>query len=261
MNFSERKIVMTGASSGIGRCVAELLLKQGATLVTISRSADGPQNAKHLRADLSTADGIDAACAIVVGESPDVLINLAGIQYCGPFGEQSSLDIFNAYMVNLVAPVTLCRSALPAMRRRGDGQVVNIGSIFGSIGFAHFAAYSSAKAGLRSFSEALRRELIDTGIAVTYIAPRAVKTPAITARIQKYAQLTRMVIDQPEHIAALIVAAILLRKKDVYFGFPESLFIRLNAVIPRFFDHVLAVNDRKAKRLFAYRDSISERLL
>ncbi len=259
MKFSERKIVMTGASGGIGCIVADLLLKQGATIVTISRSGDGPREATNLQTDLSTAAGIGAASAIVAREKPDILINLAGIQYCGPFHEQPPIGIHNTYMVNLIAPVTLCRAALPVMQNRKYGQIVNVGSIFGSIGFAHFASYSSAKAGLRSFSEALRRELIDSGISVTYIAPRAVRTAVITVRTEKYAQLTGMAIDEPERIGALIVAAIERRKRDVYFGFPESLFVRLNAVMPRMVDRALAVKDRKAKRFFASQDLISER--
>ena len=87
-------------------------------------------------------------------------------------------------MVNLVAPAALCCACLPFMKRRNSGQIVNIGSIFGSIPLAHFAAYSSAKSGLRAFSEALRRELADTKIAVTYIAPRAVRTGMLTPEIK-----------------------------------------------------------------------------
>jgi short-subunit dehydrogenase len=251
MSCSERKIVMTGASGGIGRCVAELLLRQGAALVTLSRSGEGPRGARHLQGDLSTDAGIAAASALVAREEPDILVNLAGIQYCGPFDEQSLSGIRDAYMVNLIAPAALCQAALPAMRRRRDGQIVNIGSIFGSISFAHFASYSSAKAGLRSLSEALRRELIDTGIAVTYFAPRAVRTAVITPRVEKFARLTGMAIDEPSRVAARIVTAIERRQKDVYLGFPESLFVRLNAVTPRMVDRAVAAKDREAKRFFS----------
>ena len=74
----------------------------------------------------------------------------------------------------------LVRQLLPEMVARGDGRIVNVGSTFGSIGFAWFAAYSASKFGLRGFSEALRRELDGTGVTVTYVAPRAVK-PLSTA--------------------------------------------------------------------------------
>lgn len=257
--FSERKFVMTGASGGIGRVVADLLLQQGAALTTISRSGVGPVAAQNLKADLSTSAGIETAAAIVVRERPDVLVNLAGIQYCGRFEEQSATAIRDGYFINLVAPVTLCRAALRAMQDRGRGQIVNVGSILGSIGHAHFAAYSSAKAGLRSFSEALRRELVDTGISVTYVAPRAVRTAVITPILEQYAQLSRMTIDEPERIGVRIVAAIKRNEKDVYLGFPESFFVRLNALVPRLVDRALAAKDRKTRHLFISPELVKER--
>ncbi len=251
MTFAERKVVMSGGSGGIGRQVAELLLQRGADLVTISRSGEGPRAARHLKADLSTDQGIDAAGEMVARERPDILINLAGVQYCGAFEKQPLDKLREAYAVNLIAPVALCRAALPAMQQRRDGQIVNIGSIFGSIPFAHFAAYSSAKAGLRSFSEALRRELVDSGVSVTYVAPRAVRTAIITPLVERYAQLVGMTIDEPARVASRIVCAIERHEKDVYLGFPESIFVRLNAVMPRMIDRAVAPRDRKAKRLFA----------
>ena len=251
MSLSSRKIIMTGASGGIGRHVADLLLRHQAELITISRSTDGPDGARHLRYDLSTDLGIARACAIVADEQPDIILNLAGIQYCGPVDQQSLDEIRAVYTINLIAPVALCNAALPGMRQRKNGQIVNIGSTFGSIPFANFVSYSSAKAGLRAYSEALRRELIDTGIAVTYIAPRAVRTPIINRRVEQYAQITRMAVDDAPSVAARIVTAIEQRKKDVYFGLPESLFARLNALMPRFVDRCVARNDRKVRRLFA----------
>jgi len=137
------------------------------------------------------------------------------------------------------------------MKARGAGQIVNVGSIFGSINFAHFATYSSAKAGLRGFSQALRRELSGTGIDVTYVAPRAVRTALNSPAVMEFARLTHMNMDAPEAIAARIVAAARARKRDVYFGFPEALFVRVNALFPGLVDGALAANDRKAARLFA----------
>jgi short-subunit dehydrogenase len=136
------------------------------------------------------------------------------------------------------------------MKARGGGQIVNVGSIFGSINFAHFVTYSSAKAGLRGLSQALRRELAGTGVDVTYIAPRAVKTPLNTAQVLAFAKLTKMQMDEPGAIADRIVAAIKDRRRDVYFGGPESVFVRLNALLPGLVDRALAANDRKAAQLF-----------
>jgi short-subunit dehydrogenase len=251
MPLKQRKVLLTGGSGGIGRLVAIEFVREGADLVVMSRNDAGSAGARHLHADLSTSDGIAAACGIVANEEPDILVNLAGVQFFGPIELQSFEDISESYMINLIAPVALCKAALPSMRRRNSGQIVNIGSVLGSLALAHFATYSSAKSGLRAFSEAFRRELVDTNVSVTYIAPRAVRTGLITPAIQKYAEITGMRIDDPVAVSAKIIAAIKLRKKEVSIGFPEHLFARFNALLPRIVDAALAGNDRKARKLFA----------
>ena len=154
-------------------------------------------------------------------------------------------------MVNLVAPARLAQAVLPGMKARKHGQIANVGSIFGSINFAHFASYSSAKAGMRALSQSLRRELAGTGVGVTYVAPRAVATPFNSAKVDEYARLTGMAVDDPDAIADRIVAAIRSDRRDVYLGFPESLFVRLNALAPGLIDGALKSNDLKARALFA----------
>jgi short-subunit dehydrogenase len=250
MTLKEKRVILTGGSGGIGQLVAAELRREGANLAVMSRSDGGAAEVRHLKADFSTLEGITAACLIVSREEPDILVNLAGVQFFGPTEKQSLSDMSASYMINLVAPVALCKAALPGMRRRNFGQIVNVGSVFGSLAFAHFAVYSSAKAGLRAFSEALRRELIDTDVSVTYIAPRAVRTGLITPQMQKYAEITGMHIDNPITVSATIVAAIKQRRKDVCIGFPECFYVRLNALLPRVVDAALAGNDRRARSLF-----------
>ena len=250
MSFSGKKVVLTGGSGGLGRHVAAHFIVAGADLAMLSRNPREPAGGKHLPADLSTIDGIAAARIIVAREEPDILVNMAGVQYFGQVEDQPLDSLCESYLINLVAPVVLCQACLPAMKRHSFGQIVNVGSVFGSIPFAHFAAYSSAKAGLRAFSEALRRELIDTGVSVTHVSPRAAQTDFITPDIQKYAQLTRMTIDDPAAVAKKIFRAIERRRKEVTIGVPERIFSRLNAVAPRLVDAAVAKNDRRSKALF-----------
>jgi short-subunit dehydrogenase len=258
MPLCKRKIVLTGSSGGIGHRVGALLLDSGASLATISRSGIGSAGGRHFTADLSSQAGLKSAVAFVEAEQPDVLVNLAGVQYFGPVEQQSSFDVEAAFAVNLIAPVLLSRAVLPAMKRKRRGQIVNIGSILGSIGLAYFATYSSSKAGLRLFSEALRRELAGTGIVITYIAPRAARTGLITRKVMQYADLTRMAIDEPDDVARRIVDAVERGSKEVYFGGAERFFVRLNGAMPRLVDFFLASNDRKASALFAPKNSSSE---
>jgi short-subunit dehydrogenase len=250
MRLKGRNVVLTGGAGGIGQLVAKGLLKAGAKLSVVDRADRLPFEAQYLKGDLSTIDGISAASATIAAQDPEILINLAGVQYFGLFEEQTDEHLELNYMVNLIAPVMLTKAVLPGMKKRGTGHIVNIGSVFGSISYAHFVTYSSAKAGLRAFSEALRRELEGSPIDVTYIAPRAVKTGLSTGAVMEYAKLTSMNMDKPEYTARQIVKAIRGRKKDVYIGFPESLFVRVNALMPRIVDAAVAKNDRKAKSLF-----------
>ena len=247
----ERKsILITGASGGLGGLVASQLAAEGAHVVALGRQrpegVDG-----FLRHDLATGEGIEAAARAVETGRWDILVNLAGVQHFGPVEAEDPARLLAGYMVNLVAPVRLTQAVLPAMRARGSGQIVNIGSIFGSINFAHFATYSSAKAGLRGFSQALRRELAGSGVDVTYVAPRAVRTAMVSDRVLEFAKLTQMHIDPPEATARRIVSAIRARRRDVYLGFPEAFFVRLNALLPGVVDRALSANDRKAAQLFA----------
>ncbi len=152
MQRLKSRIVLSGASGGLGQRVAALLLERGASLTTISRSSNDSVGARHFAADLSSTAGIASAVRFLEGEETDILINLAGVQYFGPAEQQPYDDVEATYAVNLIAPVQLSRAVLPGMKRRGAGQIVNIGSILGSIGLAYFATYSSSKAGLRMFS-------------------------------------------------------------------------------------------------------------
>ena len=249
MRFEGKDILLAGGAGGLGALLARRLEIEGASVCVLDRVAPaGP--AEFMRHDLSTPAGVEEAAAAVADRPFDILFNVAGIQHFGALEHQSPEHLVASYMVNLVAPVRLTQAALPRMRTRGSGQIVNIGSIFGSINFAHFVTYSSAKAGLRGFSQALRRELAGSGIDVTYVAPRAVRTPLHTAQVLEFARVTGMNMDQPQAIADRIVKVVAARKREAYLGFPEALFVRFNALLPGLVDRALLGNDRKAARLF-----------
>lgn len=246
-----KTVLITGASGGLGGLVAEQLTAEGARVIALGRSRPAANVVEFLQHDLSTPAGIEAAALAVEGRRWDILVNLAGVQHFGPVEREDPAHLLSGYLVNLIAPIRLAQALAPGMKARGSGQIVNIGSIFGSINFAHFATYSSAKAGLRGFSQALRRELAGTGVDVTYVAPRAVRTAMVSDRVLEFAKLTQMHIDPPEATAQRIVSAIRARRRDVYLGFPEAFFVRLNALLPGLVDRALSANDRKAAQLFA----------
>lgn len=252
MQLNHKQIVITGGSGALGTMLTHYLLDQGASVIIIDRHTPTtlPKHVTFIQGDLSNLQRIAAISEQLKKLDVDILINLAGLQYFGPCEHQTAEHSMLLYTVNLVAPVLLTQAILPHMKQRGTGHIVNIGSTFGSINFAHFATYSSSKAGLRGFSEALRREVRSDGIAVTYIAPRAVRTPLNTEKVMEFASITKMNMDEPEWVISQIVKAIVQRKKDVFLGFPEKLFVRINAITPRIVDQALASNDKKAKSLF-----------
>ncbi len=251
MELKNASIVITGGAGGIGSFVSEQLVKEGAKVIIVDRGStqSSIESVTYIRGDLSNSEGIGKVCRVLSRIEPDVLINLAGIQYFGELGKQTPEQIIFLYNVNLLAPVLLTQAVLASMKKKNHGQIVNIGSTFGSIHFAHFVSYSSSKAGLRAFSEALRRELAETKVGVSYIAPRAVKTPLNSPLILKLAKQINMKMDNPLYVARRIVAAIRKGEKEVYLGFPESLFVRINGLFPRFVDKALAKNDSVAKQL------------
>ena len=255
MQLKGKQIVITGGAGGIGSALAQALAQHGAHITIVDRVDGISFNADYIKGDLSTAEGIQAVAQAVSSRTVDVLINLAGIQYFGKAEEQSSDHTLLTYMVNLLAPVMLSQAVLPKMKARQSGHIVNIGSIFGSINFAYFTTYSSSKAGLKGFSEALRREVAADGIDITYIAPRAVKTPLNSGKVMELAALTKMNMDPPELVVARIVQAVIAHEKDVYIGFPESLFVRINALLPRVVDKALAKNDAIARKILSTSNS------
>jgi len=258
MQLSGKHIVLTGAAGGMGRLLAQALAEKGAAKVAlIDANEDAlndvaqslPDAYVAITADLSSVQGCSTAidaCKEALGHV-DVLINLAGLNSFASFAEESPEYIELMMRVNVLAPMQLTRALLPDLLQQDAAQIVNVGSVFGSIGFAWFSTYSASKFALRGFSEALRRELADTAVGVTYIAPRAVKTPMNNDAVMKMGEATGMNMDEPDAVVAKIVQAIEADKKDCYLGFPESLFVRINAILPRLVDMALAGQNKIAK--------------
>ncbi len=244
-----QRVILTGAAGGIGSILAARLRILGAVVTGVDR-VDCSACDDTIIADLSTEAGLSNLSEKLSTLHIDMLVNVAGLQYFGPFEAQPADNIWLGYAVNLIAPATLSRAVLPQMRVRGAGQIVNIGSMLGAIKYPFFASYSSSKAGLQGLSEGLRRELHGSGIAVTYIAPRAARTAFNSPAVMQFMDLAKMHTDEPEQVADRIIAAILGRKAETYVGFQERIFMRINALFPRLIDRGLVKQTAKARHLF-----------
>jgi short-subunit dehydrogenase len=256
-NDTSSRILLTGASHGIGRCTALELGRRGAQLVLVGRSAPSLEavcrevvaaggQAIPLVADLLERRGelVDEAALLLGGL--DALVHVAGAVSFRPFETETSSGLEDLLTLNLVAPLDLSRAALAIFKQQGSGHLVHVGSIFGSVGFPHFTAYSASKFGLRGFCEALRRELVDTRIAVTYVAPRATRT-RLADRFGRMAAETKMPLDEPEWVAERIVAAMERRRPETFLGWAERIFVRLDACFPRLVDRLITGQTRTAR--------------
>ena len=249
MRLEGKTVVLTGAAGGIGSLLCHELKAEGASVIGVDR-VDCSQADETILADLATERGLAELCANLQARQIDLLVNLAGMQHFGPFDRQGPAEIWTCYAVNLIAPATLIRCVLPQMQARGSGQIVNIGSVLGAVSYPYFAAYSSSKAGLRGLSDALRRELGNSGVAITYIAPRAVRTAFNDAEVNRFLEVAKMRPDEPAVVARRIAKAIVQRRKEVTLGVAESFFTRLNGAFPRLVDAGLKGTVSKAQALF-----------
>ncbi len=258
MRLTDARVLLTGACGGIGRETARLLAAAGAHVALAGRELRVLQDLaseveRHGRrtsiitTDLSQPDGpaLISQQALADLGGVDVLINNAGVLDFSALAEQSPDVIERIYRINVIGPVLLTRALLPHLLERGSGQIVNIGSIYGSIAFAYFGAYSSSKFAMRGFSEALRRELNGGGITVTYVAPRATRTGLNTPAVSRMCETLGMSMDTPRTVAAQVVRAIERGACDVYLGWPERVFVRVNAVLPRVVDFALRRQTRQ----------------
>ncbi|PIQ12700.1 MAG: short chain dehydrogenase, partial [Hydrogenophilales bacterium CG18_big_fil_WC_8_21_14_2_50_58_12] len=246
MRLDGCRALVTGATGGIGRATALALARKGARLALLGRNAEKLEEicrevhrqggiALPVVFDLAQDEGHERAVAEAVAQlgGLDLLVNNAGALDFTPFEQQEPAAIERIFRTNTVAPLLLARAALPAMLAQGAGRIVNVGSIFGSIGFAYFAAYSASKFALRGFSEALRRELADTGVGVTYVAPRYTRTALNDGQVSQMAIAAKMRMDEPEAVAARILRAIEKERNECTIGGPEGLFARINALLPQ----------------------------
>jgi short-subunit dehydrogenase len=256
MQLSGRRVVLTGAAGGMGQHLAERMAGAGAAVALVDANAGALAslaarlpNSHAIPGDLSGAAGCEAIYGAARGAlgGVDVLVNLAGLMSFCTYEDENPERLRTLVQVNLLAPMLLARFALPDMLAQGRGQIVNVGSMFGSMGFAHFTAYSASKFGLRGFSEALRRELADTPVTVTYVSPRAVRTPLNTGPVVRMGEATGMAMDEPAAIAARIFDAVEAGRREAYFGWPEALFARLNGVLPRLIDAGTRAQNRTAR--------------
>jgi NAD(P)-dependent dehydrogenase (short-subunit alcohol dehydrogenase family) len=189
--LTSRRILVTGAASGIGAAIATLFTAEGATLALLDRDSGGVQaQAKKLSAfavdaDVTNFDAVTEAATKAAKKLGGIngVVNAAGVMHYAMF-EETDLPAWQKTLeVNLTGPWVVCRAALPHLRHESSGTIVNIASGLGLRPASRYSAYAASKAGLIALSKALAMELAPA-IRVNALCPGAAQTP-MTAPLLK----------------------------------------------------------------------------
>lgn len=257
MDLQGRRVLVTGASRGIGEATARAFSAAGASVALVARDRERlAALTDELGGSAHPADLVDPAVVATLvadieadGGPVDVLVNNAGVDAVGALVEAAPDDIERIYRLNLVTPVQLCRQVLPGMLERGRGHLVNVSSLAGVAAYPGMAAYASTKAGLTQFTEILALDLKGLPVGTTVVQLGPVPTDMLD-HVNDYAPTRdsfdrgyklRLIVDVPrEQVADAIVAAVRAGRSHVRLPKRAALFPMLAEAPRRFSDLLLA---------------------
>lgn len=253
MKISAASILLTGATGGIGRAAALELSHQGAQIIAVGRKELSLQTLIN-ELNMHTQKTHYYVCADITDTlahqtildqlgslklKPNILINMAGSGQLAIFECQTHEAIAGIINTNVTGTILLTQALLPLLKQHDEALIVNIGSIFGSLGYPGQSVYCASKFALRGFSEALRRELSDTGVRVKYFAPRATKTRFNSEQCDALNRELGNSIDNAEVVVKALSKFIFGKKYRQYIGVSEKIFIALNSLFPTVINQAL----------------------
>jgi len=232
MQLDGKRVVITGASRGIGESMAHAFAAAGARVALVARSKDAIERlAEELGGSAYYADLSDPAQVSGLierietdGGQVDVLVNNAGLESSAGLCDAPDDELRRVIEVNLVAPAELCRQAIPRMLGRGGGHIVNVSSCASAVVFPGLVSYSASKAGLSHFTAGLRVDLRGLPIDTTLVELGPIPTDML-AKTKNYVPTdrsfrryyrTHLTVDVPrETVARKVVEAVQKNRKHV----------------------------------------------
>lgn len=236
MKIEGKKAVVTGGTDGIGLAIARLLKSKGATVIVCGRREDRLAAARKdgfeaISADLSNESGVAAFAGVLAGREIDIFINNAGMSVDYDLSGKIDLeDSDRAIYLNLNAPICLASLIVPQLRKRPEAALVNVTSGLAIAPRAGGAVYCATKAGLRSFTKAIRYQLKATNVRVIEALPPVVETAMTNERTGKKMS--------PEDCAAEIVAAIEHDRNEANVGIVKLLKL-VNSMSPKLAEAIM----------------------
>lgn len=239
--------LVTGASSGIGRAVAIELARRGAKLSLAARRV------AELEGVAAECRALGAACAAISADVSDrdacfrlvaraveksgpveILVNNAGYAIFDWIGDARQDDAEGMMRTNYFGTLWCTQAVLPSMLERGEGSIVNVGSITGLMGYARMGAYCATKFAVTGMTEALRSEVLDRGIAVSLVCPGTTDTPFfVKAERGKMPAANRLLLAiPPERVAHAVVRAIETGRARIILPWLAAFYARFKEVLP-----------------------------
>ena len=248
MNFDNQVVLITGASSGIGRCLAVDFAKRGTVVIGCGRSQErldrtlnevrrASPSSVMIACDVGNRQEVQSMVAKVLADFGkfDILINNAGIGMRKPFAE-TSVDIIEEIMrTNYLGMVYCTHAVLPTMIARGSGHIVNISSVAGIFGTLNLSGYCASKFAMNGFSESLYYELKPLGIHVSVICPGPVRTDFNRAFADIKPKSPGFLMLAPETVSRLVLRAIDAKKFEAIMPWSVALICRAARVAPGLF--------------------------
>jgi short-subunit dehydrogenase len=254
--LKDQVVVVTGASSGIGRSTALLFGKAGAKVVLAARNVVGLQEVaddinymggEALVVPTDVADWAQverlAHSAMAAFGRIDTWVNDAGVGVYATAGDTSVEETQQVMQTNFMGMVHGVKAALPYMQNEGSGTIINVGSVESQVALPYNSAYAASKHAIKGYTEALQMEMehAHTGIRVTLIMPAAINTPFFNHALSKIGVLPRPAgpVYKPEMVAEAIVYAAEHPQRDVYVGGGGMLFGMMERLSPALTDKVM----------------------
>ena len=172
-HIKNKKVLITGATRGIGLSLAKLFFSSGAYVIGTKTEKSEQNNfcKDWIQADFSVREEIIGCAEEVKRLSPDIVINNAGVNKIDSFVDIDPQDFLKVQQINVFAPFSLCQAALPSMKKNGWGRILNISSIWGIIGKEYRASYMASKFAIDGITLAIAAEYSKDGILANCLSP------------------------------------------------------------------------------------------